>query len=137
MNYKHYSLLLLAGIIYFNTALAQPRLTDQGVVGGGAEDELTSMYLTKDGGLIVGGYSNSDSSAQKTEDRRRYYDYWVVKLDSNHNIEWDKTIGGSDYDYLYALQQTSDGGYIIGGWSNSNISGEKTQKRKGEVITGL
>src|SRR5690242_16085006 len=118
MNYKHYSLLLMAGITCI-TALAQPRIKDQGVIGGNYNDYFTSMYLTKDGGLIVGGYSSSNTSGEKTEDSRGSYDYWVVKLDSNRVIQWDKTIGGGGYDYLQAVQQTTDGGYILGGWSRS------------------
>jgi hypothetical protein len=58
-------------------------------------------------------------------------DYWVVKLDSKGNIQFDKTIGGNDTDNLTSLQQTSDGGYILGGGSFSNISGEKTENSKG------
>ena len=42
-------------------------------------------------------------------------------------IEWQNTIGGNYYDQLNSIQQTSDGGYILGGWSDSNISGDKTE----------
>src|ERR1043165_6672531 len=120
MYYKHYSLLLLAGFTYFTT-LAQPHIKDQGVIGGNSVEFFTSMYLTKDGGLIVGGYSSSNTSYQKTENSRGGADYWIVKLDSNSVIQWDKTIGGNDYDNLQAIQQTTDGGYILGGYSRSTI----------------
>ncbi len=131
MNYKLCSLLLLTGIICTITALAQPHLTDQGTIGGSNSDVFTAMCLTNDGGLIVGGYSNSNSSAQKTQDKIGSNDYWVVKLDSNHKIEWDKTFGGNSNDYLYSLQQTTDGGYILGGYSSSVIGGDKTEKNRG------
>src|SRR5690349_14824827 len=98
MNYRHISLLLIAGITYFTTALAQPRIKDQGVIGGNNYDQFSSLCLTKDGGLAVGGHSNSNASDQKSENSRGYYDYWVVKLDSNKIIQWQKTIGGSSYD---------------------------------------
>ncbi|MDO8368128.1 MAG: hypothetical protein Q7T20_15100, partial [Saprospiraceae bacterium] len=42
-------------------------------------------------------------------------------------IEWQNTIGGIDFDFLKALQQTFDGGYILGGSSSSSISGDKTE----------
>jgi hypothetical protein len=55
------------------------------------------------------------------------WDYWIVKIDSIGSIQWQNTIGGSDYDYLRSIQQTSDGGFILGGYSASNISGDKTE----------
>src|SRR6185436_16015223 len=55
------------------------------------------------------------------------YDCWIVKTDSIGNIEWQNTIGGSDWDWLYGIQQTSDGGYILGGNSWSDISGDMTE----------
>ena len=42
-------------------------------------------------------------------------------------IEWQNTIGGYDYEYFWALQQTSEGGYILGGQSVSDISGDKSE----------
>jgi hypothetical protein len=41
-------------------------------------------------------------------------DYWAVKLSATGTIEWQNTIGGSSYDYLQSIQQTVDGGYILG-----------------------
>lgn len=117
---------MLAGIAYL-TVSGQPRIEDQGVIGGNNKDVFTCMYLTNDSGLIVGGYSNSNKSDQKKENSRGYNDYWIIKLDSNRTLQWDKTIGGTNDDYLFALQQTGDGGYILGGYSSSPKSGEKTE----------
>src|SRR5690242_21836775 len=108
MNYKHLTLLISVAFLCTH-ATAQPRIKDQGVIGGKYDDMFSAMYLTKDGGLVIGGYSYSDSSHQKTEDSRGDYDYWIAKLDSNRVIQWDKTIGGSSYDELHAVQQTDDG----------------------------
>jgi len=47
------------------------------------------------------------------------------------SIQWQNTIGGSGFDIFYALQQTADGGYIVGGLSDSNISGDKTENSNG------
>jgi len=136
MKYKFLCLVFFAGIIYTN-AFAQPVLKGgQKAIGGNDLDELSGMYLTKDGGLIVGGTSRSNISGEKTQNSRGSQDYWIVKLDSMGKIQWDKTIGGSDGDGLSSLQQTSDGGYILGGTSYLNISGEKTENRRGELITG-
>src|SRR5207248_1697389 len=95
--------------------------------GGMNDDWLYSMQQTNDGGYILGGYSNSDSSGDKTEPTRGDIDYWIVKIDSLGNKEWDKRFGGLNEDYLTSLQQTADGGFILGGYTLSDSSGDKTQ----------
>jgi len=74
--------------------------------------------------------SSSGISGEKTEANRGGDDYWVVKLDQSGAIQWDKTVGGSDIDELHCLQQTRAGGYILGGFSHSNISGEKSENAR-------
>jgi hypothetical protein len=100
-------------------------------IGGNNEDWLWSLVQTSDGGYLLGGESTSGISGDKTQISNGGNDYWVVKLDSNGNKLWDKTIGGLDDDYLYVLVQTPDGGYILGGSSHSDIYGDKTQPSKG------
>jgi hypothetical protein len=97
--------------------------------GGGAVDFLQSLQQTTDGGYILGGWSSSGISGDKTEPLRGTfgYDYWVVKIDSLGNKQWDKTFGGTDVDRLWSLKQTIDGGYILGGSSASGIGADKTQ----------
>jgi hypothetical protein len=99
----------------------------QNTIGGSGNDMLQSVVQTSDGGYFVAGYSDSDSSGDKTENSLGLIDYWVLKLDSAGSIEWQNTIGGSDYDFLYSVQQTVDLGFILGGNSFSSISGDKTE----------
>lgn len=99
----------------------------QNTIGGNSDESISSLQQTADGGYILGGASNSGISGDKTENRFGINDFWVVKLDGVGNIQWQNTIGGSDYDAFKFLDQTSDGGYIIGGWSNSDLSGDKTE----------
>jgi len=103
--------------------------------GGTNKDVLFSMQQTADGGYILGGFSNSGISGDKTQanwDLSGYYaDYWIVKTDSLGNLEWDKDFGGTSDDELFAVQQTADRGYILGGWSYSGINGDKTQSTWG------
>ncbi|MBK6640463.1 MAG: hypothetical protein IPG39_04140 [Bacteroidetes bacterium] len=49
----------------------------------------------------------------------------------NGSLQWQKTIGGNDYDLLHSLRQTMDGGYICGGESISSSSGEKSENSQG------
>ncbi|MFN7879321.1 MAG: hypothetical protein ACK5P1_04840, partial [Sphingobacteriia bacterium] len=104
----------------------------QKTLGGSANDALYPVRQTSDGGYILGGESISNSSGEKTQNNRGGYDYWVVKLSATGNIEWDRTLGGSEWDLPRMLWQTSDGGYILGGESFSDISGEKTENSRGE-----
>ncbi len=100
-------------------------------LGGYYQDILYSIQLTSDGGYIMGGESTSGIGGDKTQVSRGLNDYWVVKLDANGNKLWDKTFGGSDNDLLLSIQQTSDGGYIMGGESTSGIGGDKSEPNRG------
>src|SRR6185295_10550755 len=93
--------------------------------GGTKTEQLYQFQQTADGGYILGGQSYSDVSGDKTEPQRGKEDYWVVKIDSVGNKQWDKRFGGSSQDVCTSLQQTADGGYILGGYSVSGISGDK------------
>src|SRR6185436_478963 len=96
-------------------------------LGGIESDWITFFQCTADGGYILGGSSYSPVSGDKTQDHWGQGDYWIVKTDSLGNKQWDKRFGGTQTDNLMALQQTSDGGYILGGYSASGIGGDKTQ----------
>lgn len=105
----------------------------QKTIGGQYIDELKSIEQTKDGGYILGGYSNSPISGEKTEGNIGIGDYWIVKLDKEGLIEWQKTIGGDQDDNLYTLTQTKDGGYIAGGNSNSGATNSKSKSNASET----
>lgn len=95
--------------------------------GGLSTDELVSIKQTADGGFFLGGYSYSGIGGDKTQPSWGDYDYWIIKTDSLGNKQWDKDFGGTDQDLLLSTEQTSDGGFILGGWSRSEIGGNKTQ----------
>ena len=104
----------------------------QKTIGGTGEDLLKSITQTNDGGYLVGGYSDSNISGNKSQDSNGAEDYWIVKLNNVGIIEWQNTIGGYDFDGLHSLFQADDGGFILGGYSGSDISGDKTEDSKGE-----
>jgi hypothetical protein len=99
----------------------------QNTIGGNEDDQLQFIQQTSDGGYILGGSSLSNISGDKTENCIGDYDFWIVKTNSTGIVQWQNTIGGTGEDYLYSIQQTTDGGYILGGFSSSNISGDKTE----------
>ncbi len=97
----------------------------QKTFGGALGDYMTSVQETRDGGVLVGGYSNSDKGFEKSEDSKGGNDYWILKLDSLGNKQWDKTFGGSGDDKLVSAAEFDLGEYILCGTSNSPRSGDK------------
>jgi IPT/TIG domain len=100
-------------------------------LGSNGAEEFTALQQTRDGGYILGGSSPSRRNEDKTENSKGRHDYWVVKLDATGQKEWDRVYGGSEDDKLTALQQTHDGGYILGGFASSNRSGDKSEDIRG------
>jgi len=87
----------------------------QKTFGGDGFDIATSIQQTTDGGYIAAGWTESFGSGE--------YDAYVLKLNSKGEVEWQKTFGGKDYDEANSIQQTTDGGYIVAGWTKSFGSG--------------
>nr|QNO50754.1 hypothetical protein HAICDJOK_00014 [Methanosarcinales archaeon ANME-1 ERB6] len=83
--------------------------------GGTGYDIAYSVQQTSDDGYILAGCTKSYVAGS--------YDAWVVKTDSNGNMQWDKTLGGTDWDVAYSVQQTTDGGYILAGYTDSYGAG--------------
>ncbi|MEM0991588.1 MAG: gliding motility-associated C-terminal domain-containing protein [Bacteroidota bacterium] len=101
--------------------------------GGNREDRIWVGMATKDGGFIIGGESRSDAGGDKSEPNKGDWDFWMIKLDGDGNLEWDKTIGGSGWDAIRGgIVETDDGGYLIAGVSDSPISGDKTEDSRGD-----
>src|SRR5690606_17525177 len=97
-----------------------PNVQWQRVLGGIMADSLTAVEPTEvDGGFIVGGYSRSPQSGDKKEDALGGTDYWILKLDSKGEPEWQLTLGGTEDDFLQSIKPVKggDGGYIVGGYS--------------------
>lgn len=97
----------------------------------GINDDILVDAVAVTGGTILVGKSNSNSNAIKTENSKGGYDFWLIKIDNNGNILWDKTIGGAGEDIPSKIKTFVDGSCIIVGTSNSNISGDKSENSKG------
>ncbi|WP_042720544.1 T9SS type A sorting domain-containing protein [Flavobacterium sp. B17] len=112
------------------------------ILGGKGLDEVEKMIPTKDGGALLGVYSRSSEvkvgSAKmeagssktinyqpKTSNNFGEGDYWIIKLSKDGKVEWEKNFGGKGDDHLRTLALTSTG-YLIGGESRSDRSGNKT-----------
>lgn len=86
--------------------------------GGSSFDVGRSIKNTQDNGFIISGSSrsaNGDVSQNQGQN-----DAWILKIDSNGNLEWQKTIGGSEIDFAYDAVELNDGTFIVVGESNSS-----------------
>ena len=98
----------------------------QRTFGGTDGDSAAALCLTSDGGYLVGGYSYSSVSGSKTAQGFGLGDFWVTRLDASGAALWDKSFGGANFEGITAIAATADGGFILGGCSYSDASGNKT-----------
>ena len=87
-------------------------------LGGSGYDYATSIQQMTDAGYIVAG--NSESLNGDVTGNNGAIDYWIVKLDATGNTMWQKSLGGSGDDSAISIQQTTEGGYVVAGNSDSN-----------------
>jgi hypothetical protein len=110
---------LLLLFIAINCYAQTPNIEWQKSLGGANNDNGSTIKQANDGGYISVGTTLSNDifpSANHHGD----YDVYVVKTDNIGNIEWQKTIGGANYDVGISVSQTIDNGYIIAGYTSSN-----------------
>ena len=85
--------------------------------GGSEADRANTIIQTTDGGYVLTGMTRSKGAGK--------WDIWVIKLDQEGNMLWDKTFGGSEADWAYSIIQTGDGGYAVAGSTESKGAGKK------------
>jgi uncharacterized delta-60 repeat protein len=75
---------------------------------GGADGDFTySIQETADGGYIVAGHTWSSGTWDTN--------FWVLKLNTDGDVQWQKSYGGADDEFAWSIQETADGGYIAAG----------------------
>ena len=84
--------------------------------GGSDDDQINSIIQTSDGGFIAAGYTESFGV--------EYGDFLLMKLNSNGEVVWGKAYGGSEWDEAISITETSDGGFIATGITNSFGAGD-------------
>lgn len=105
-------------IVQLVFAQAPPEIEWAKCYGGSGPDYATCIKQTSDGGYIIAGYSASVDG--QVSNNHGDNDYWIVKIEPSGDIQWENSYGGSNDDEAQSIDQTSDGGYIVAGYSNSN-----------------
>ena len=87
--------------------------------GGWVADTASTVQQTTDGGYILAGLTVSYAVDDHNSDA------WLIKTDSEGEEEWSRVFGGSSYDEFLSVQQTTDGGYILAGSTESYGAGRR------------
>lgn len=91
--------------------------------GGDNWDQLKSAIKIQSGGFILAGETQSGVSGIKTSLNNGFLDFWVVRIDDNGNLLWEKSYGGTELESAVKIVATPDGGYLIAGLSLSTQAG--------------
>ena len=130
-KYHSFAYFIVAGFLMFNCSknesTPQPKSnipTEKEIdfvktLGGSNNESGRSVVNTSDGGYAILGYTQS-ADGDITNKSDVSFDYWLLKFDQNHILQWQKTYGGSNDDRGNSFIQTVDGGYAILGSSKSN-----------------
>lgn len=106
--------IILAHLAHLSVVSAQPVPGWSAILGGGADEFAHAVALADDGGYVIAGETRSFGSGLQ--------DGWLVKLDALGQEQWSQAYGGAESDVIYAVQKTTDGGYILAGETHSTPS---------------
>jgi hypothetical protein len=105
----------------------------QKVLGGRDRDESFSIQQTTDDGYILIGSTESDNTGDVGSNHGGS-DIWVVKLSPGGDIQWQKVLGGAGFESGRSIEQTTDGGYILIGSTESDNTGDVGSNHGGSDI---
>jgi hypothetical protein len=85
--------------------------------GGIANERAFTMHITADGGYALSGYTQSYGAG--------FFDFYLVKTDGNGDTVWTRTYGDTHQEMAYDMEQTSDGGFVLTGYTYSFSAGSR------------
>ncbi len=100
--------------------------------GGIGDDQLFALVVVRTNHLLLAGGSSSPPSGNKTSPNYGLRDFWLVLLDPDGNIIWERSFGGADDDFATCAAETTDGGFVVAGYSRSPAGGNKVAPNHGE-----
>lgn len=81
------------------------------VFGSPAVEQVGGMGIAADGGLLLAGSTDRNAATG--------YDGWLMRTDADGLLQWEITVGGTDWDFLESLEPTADGGWLAAGRTQS------------------
>lgn len=121
----------LSGDIFIRKFSTQGTIFWQRTLGGLGIEELADLEATPDGGWVLLGTTDSEEGDPGLG--KGLMDMWLVKLDANGAMEWNKRYGGSGNDQGFSILPLANGDYLIGGASGSRNGDMETCFHHGGV----
>lgn len=90
----------------------------QKTFGGTGDDTARSIIQTADGGYVIAGDTNSNNG--NVSGFHGVIDMWIIKISSSGALQWQRSLGGTSFDYSFSIVQSTDGGYAVAGRTESN-----------------
>ena len=115
-------------------SISQPVFQWDRTYGGNGWEELQSIRPLPNGDIIMGGSTFSDISGDVSDapcDSFQKGDFWLVRTDLYGNPLWNRRYGGNGLDRIWSVLPTRDGGFLLGGDSNSDASCLKSEAGRG------
>lgn len=101
--------------------------------GGSKDDRGQSLVQTNDGGFALTGYAMSDDGDGSINNG--FHDNWVIKVDAQGALQWEKSFGFSGHDHSYDIITTEDGGYFFTGFLDITAAREDGNTEKFSTLT--
>ncbi|WP_298505381.1 hypothetical protein [uncultured Maribacter sp.] len=101
--------------------------------GGSKDDKGQSVKQTKDGGFVLTGYAMSNDGDGSNNEG--FHDNWIVKIDANGTLEWEKSYGFSGHDHSYDILETQDGGFFFVGFLDITLARSDGYTDKSNSLT--
>lgn len=103
----------------------------ENTIGTTGTEICEALLAFPNGNVLIGGGCGGGANGDKTEASNGSNDYWIVMLDPNGQILWDKAFGGSGYEELNEMALAPDGNIVLAGYSSSGASGDKSGPSRG------
>ncbi|MBO0934526.1 hypothetical protein [Fibrella aquatilis] len=100
------------------------------VLGGNDDDKYPQLTKLANGELLISCYSISNRSGDKSENIRGGFDVWVLRLNPQGAIIWEKTLGGDGFDGFTDQLEFPNGNLLLAGMTFSNQTGEKSEPKR-------